>query len=40
MPCQMYNYFEPDIVAVLNDSMASVKPVDKAISKKVKTPHV
>ena len=29
MPHQMYKYFEPDIVAILDEPMALAKPVDK-----------
>ena len=40
MPRQIYKYFEPDTITVLDEPMAPAKPVDEAAPKKVETPQV
>ena len=40
VPRQIYKYFEPDTVAVLNEPVAPAKPVDKPAPEKVETPQV
>lgn len=40
MPCQIYRYFEPDTIAVFNELVAPVKPVNKPASRRAETPQV
>ena len=37
---QMYKYFKPDIITVLNEPVASTKPVDKPALEKSETPQM
>ena len=39
-PQQMYKYFEPDTVAVLDKPMAPAKSVDELAPKRVEAPQV
>ena len=36
----MYKYFEPDTFTVLNESMATAKPVDEPVPDRVEAPQV
>ena len=40
VPRQMYKYFEPDTVAVLNEPVAPAKPVDEPAPEGVEAPQV
>lgn len=36
MPCQIYNYFEPNIVSILNELVVLIRSIDKSAPGKIK----